>query len=216
MGKKELINLYKPLAKINYFKGINGNWKILNPYADNFERFEFFVRKYYDDDKNRDIVLALNPGRFGCGKTGIALTDENILNMKFGFPNKIENPNKEKTATRIYSIIDDAFSGDFSRFFSMVFMSNIFPFGVVDKNGNNVVFDDLIKIKSIREFSLEFVKNTLELFKPEKVFCVGLRGYNFVLKNFPGLKIQYLHHPARVFPEDKKEIYRKIISEYNL
>lgn len=212
MNKNLLIKLYKPLAEVNSFPGMDKNWRILNPYATNFEYFEFFANKYYADNNFRNIIFGLNPGRFGCGKTGITFTDEKILKSKLKYPRNISQPDKEKTATRIYSVVEETFGGDLDLFFSKYFMSNIFPFGAIDLNGNNVVFNDLMKVSSVRDFSLDFVENTLRLFNPRRVLCIGLGSHRFIVENFPNIKVKYLHHPARVFPEEKKDIYKTELS----
>lgn len=213
MIKRELIKLYKSLSHIRNFIGLEPGWTLLNPYADNFDRFEFFTNRFYSDNKRRDIIFALNPGRLGCGKTGITLTDENILISRLGYPDNISKPDREKTATRIYSVIGEVFGGDFDAFFSKFFMSNIFPFGVVDEKGNNAAFDDIMKISAVSEFSFGFVRETLNIFHPERMLCVGLGSHKFITRNFPDYNPVYLHHPARVFPEEKKKVYRKHLSE---
>jgi len=41
-----------------------------------------FYTKFYSDCKPRQLVLGINPGRFGAGATGIPFTDTRRLNEK--------------------------------------------------------------------------------------------------------------------------------------
>jgi len=201
-----ILSFYKDLAKVKLFEDMPPEWQLVNPYINHGDKFEFFIRKYYQDKNKRDLIIALNPGRHGCNKTGIALTDENILFTKMGYPNNGSKPEVERTATKIYSIIG-GLHPHLDTFFSRFFMTNIFPFGVV-ADGKNVVFNKIIKIPSINNFSQTFVSKSIELFNPERILCVGRGSERFIRKHFPNYNIGYLHHPAYTFPEKEKEKYR--------
>ena len=202
----KILSFYKELLEIRSFDGLPSNWQLVNPYLQHWDRFEFFIKKYYDNGEPRDLIIALNPGRYGCNKTGIALTDENVLFTKLGFPHKSHKPEVEGTATKIYSIIEELHP-NFETFFSKFFMTNIFPFGVV-AYGKNVLFNKIIQIPSIKKYSKDFVSKSIEIFNPNRIICIGRGSEKFMLKNFPDLDRIYLHHPAYTFPEKEKEKYR--------
>lgn len=204
---KEILTFYRELLEIKSFEGMPSNWELINPYLAYYDRFEFIIKKYYSDSNNRDLIIALNPGRFGCNKTGLALTDENILSNKLEYPYSIPNPATEKTATRIYSIIEDLYS-TYNAFFAKFFMTNIFPFGIVN-NSTNVNFKQLISIGSINEFSRNFIRRSISIFHPEKVICIGRGSEEFMKEHFPRFNVIYLRHPARTFQEKDKERYRE-------
>lgn len=202
----EILSFYKGLLKIKEFQGMPSNWQLVNPYIKHQDKFEFFIKKYYQDRNSRDLIIALNPGRYGCNNTGIALTDENVLFTKLNCPNKKESPEKEGTATKIYSIIEELHP-NFNTFFSKFFMTNIFPFGVV-ADGKNVVFNKIMQVPSIKKFSRNFISKSIELFKPKRIFCMGRGSESFIQKHFPETSPVYLHHPAYTFPEKEKNKYR--------
>jgi len=203
--KSKILSLYRQLVEINSFDNMPSSWRLVNPYQNYWARFEFFINKYYCDNHSCNLIIALNPGRYGCNKTGIALTDENVLATKLNYPGSIPTVMKERTATAIYNIIDELHP-DLHTFFSVFYMTNVFPFGVV-KNGKNVEFKDIIRIPSIQMFCRQFIYNTIEIFRPEKIICIGRGSEKFMNNHFPSSNPVYLHHPSRGLPEQAKEDY---------
>lgn len=219
MFPEKIFDLYRPLRGKNKadFDKFLEDWTLVNPYKDYWDRFEFFVKKYYQDSLPKDLIIALNPGRKGCNKTGIALTDEKILKTKLNYPELIPEPEEENTAQRVYQIIEEVFPGDICKFFSCYFLTNVFPFGVISQSKNNrtenVNFCELIKIKSINEYSRSFVKSSIKRFKPKRLLCVGKESKKFIAINFPDYDSQYLWHPSRKFPESEKEKWRHALRQ---
>ena len=214
MSPKKIFDLYSSLRRKNKadFDGFPKDWTLVNPYQDYWDRFEFFVKKYYQDSFPKDLIIALNPGRKGCNKTGIALTDEKILKTKLNYLELIPEPEEENTAQRVYQIIEEVFPKDIHKFFSCYFLTNVFPFGVISQSKNNrtknVDFCELIEIKSINDFSKDFIKKSIEVFNPRRILCVGKKSKDFIDKNFPQYVTKYLWHPSRKFPESEKEKWR--------
>ncbi len=204
-----VLSFYKKSLQNKSFQDMHSTWQLVNPSIEHWNRFKFFITKYYYDENRRDLIIALNPGRKGCNKTGIALTDENVLFTKLKYPNHNSKPEVERTATRIYSIIEEVHP-NINTFFSKFFMMNIFPFGVVT-DGKNVVFNKIIKIPKIEEFSKDFVAKSIEIFNPERIFCVGRGSKNFIQNHFSDKNPVYLYHPAYRFPDKEKEKYRKYL-----
>ena len=223
MFPEKIFDLYSPLRGENKsdFDKFLEDWKLVNPYNDDeiWDRFKWFVETYYKSNQSqRNLIIALNPGRKGCSKTGIALTDEDILKNKLGYPGQILKPEREpNTAQRVYVVIEDVFHGDFHKFFSCYFLTNVFPFGVISQSKNNrtnnVTFRDLIKIKSINDFSKDFIKKSIEVFNPKRILCVGEKSKDFIDKNFPQYVTKYLWHPSRKFPESEKEKWRRALRQ---
>lgn len=209
----------KSILKEKIIRDFDGlDWKLVNPYNDDeiWDRFKWFVETYYKSDQSqRNLIIALNPGRKGCSKTGIALTDEDILKNKLGYPGQILKPEREpNTAQRVYVVIEDVFHGDFHKFFSCYFLTNVFPFGVEDNQGNNMNdFLKLIKLPSVNGFSNGFIADSINLFEPERILCIGKESEKFITKNFPDKRHVPLPHPSdrRGFPEDKKERWRETL-----
>lgn len=201
-----VLSFYKELREIKSFQDMPSTWQLVNPYLEHWDRFEFFINKYYQDENRRDLIIALNPGRYGCNKTGIALTDENVLFTKLNYTHHKSKLEIEGTATKIYSIIEELYP-NFNTFFSRFFMTNIFPFGVI-ADGKNVVFNKIIRVQSINNFCKSFITKSIDIFKPKKIFCIGRGSEKFIHKHFPNHNPIYLHHPAYTFPEKEKEKYR--------
>ena len=206
MLREEILEFYSTLKEVNKdnFDGFPKDWELANPYKKYWNRFKFFVDNYYHDDSPRDLIIALNPGRKGCSRTGIALTDEKTLKTKLGCPESIlnlkeERPEEENTAQRVYPIIEEVFSGDMDKFFSRYFLTNVFPFGITNKKRNNVNFKQLIKIESINDFSNKFISDSIKLFKLDKskrLLCVGRGSEDFIGKKFKKFIPKYLPHPS--------------------
>ena len=203
----KILSFYKDIVTIESFEDMPPSWQLVNPYAIHWDRFEFFIKKYYKTGSKRDLIIALNPGRKGCNKTGIALTDENVLCTKLGYPSNNQKPEVERTATRIWSIIEKLHP-NLNTFFSKFFMTNIFPFGIVE-DGKNVDFSKIIKIQSIKNFSKAFISKSIDIFDPEKIICIGRKSEEFMYSHFSDqrLRLTYLHHPARTFGEKEKMTY---------
>lgn len=67
----------------------------LNPLGENQESraiFQIFLEKFYADEQPRQLIVGINPGRFGGGITNVAFTDplhlEKELNIANTFPKK--------------------------------------------------------------------------------------------------------------------------------
>src|SRR5687767_2812934 len=46
-----------------------------------------FYKKFYDDNRERYLLIGINPGRFGGGVTGLPFTDPVRLENDCGIPN---------------------------------------------------------------------------------------------------------------------------------
>ena len=60
---------------------------VMNPFRNNPRTMAVvsqFYRKFYTDNKERRLILGINPGRFGAGITGIPFTDTVRLREKCG------------------------------------------------------------------------------------------------------------------------------------
>src|SRR5215213_8772639 len=51
--------------------------EVMNPFGDKdtMDTCTKFYNKYYSDNRERRIIIGINPGRFGGGITGIPFTD---------------------------------------------------------------------------------------------------------------------------------------------
>ncbi|MEX1238558.1 MAG: uracil-DNA glycosylase family protein [Cyclobacteriaceae bacterium] len=152
--------------------------EVMNPYRDSacFEVCKKFYNKFYNDDRWRFLILGINPGRFGAGRTGIPFTDPVKLETLFGIENAfLKKP--ELSADFIHRMID-AFGGH-EKFFSKFLINSVSPLGLM-KDGKNLNYYDTPALKK----SLEpFIKKSIETIlsfgiHQGIVFCLG-EGANY-------------------------------------
>ncbi|MBS1567612.1 MAG: DUF4918 family protein [Bacteroidetes bacterium] len=135
-----------------------------------------FYRKYYGDENRRQMIVGINPGRFGGGITGVPFTDPIRLKKVCG----IDNPwpqKQELSSVFIYEMID-AYGGP-EAFYHRFFITSISPLGFTKGNKNLNYYDDKTLQESIRPFVLDcFAKEFRFGVDREVAFCLG-DGKNF-------------------------------------
>ena len=108
--------------------------RIMNPFKDNPEIAsitEKFYNKFYNDTRNRKLILGINPGRLGAGATGIPFTDTKRLKEKCGI--KIESVSThEPSSVFIYELIERY--GGVEKFYNDFYINSICPLGFIEKN----------------------------------------------------------------------------------
>ncbi len=132
---EKIINFTKSLSLegIELPDGVNA----MNPYKDGSDltkkTMETFFRKFYSDSKKRNIILGINPGRFGAGVTGITFTDTKRLRDECGI--KFEGKDThEPSSVFVYEVISSY--GGVAKFYSQFYLSALCPLGFVIKNDN--------------------------------------------------------------------------------
>lgn len=151
---------------------------VLNPYQNEktLELCSVFYKKYYNDEKERSVIIGINPGRFGAGLTGIPFTDpqklENVCGIKNDFPKKAE-----LSADFIYTMI--AAVGGPEKFYSRYFFSSVSPLGFT-QDGKNLNYYDTPELqKSLERFIISSLYQVLDLgIDRDIAFCLG-EGSNF-------------------------------------
>ncbi len=151
---------------------------VMNPYKDNstFRLCELFYHQYYSDQKERMLLLGINPGRFGSGTTGISFTDPIKLEEECGIPNTlIKKP--ELSADFIYAMINEY--GGPKKFFQQYFISAISPLGFTKEGKNINYYDDASLQKAITPFVIQSIDQLVAMnISRVKCFCIG-EGKNF-------------------------------------
>ena len=176
-----------------------------------------FYTKYYNDDRERHLILGINPGRFGAGVTGIPFTDTVRLQEKCG----LSIPglkSYETSSVFIYEMIDKY--GGAERFYFDFFISSISPLGFTYKGStgrevNYNYYDSKELSEVIHEFIIDSLKKQLEFgIKRDVCFCLGT-GKNFKFLSelnkeyrFFG-RIEPLEHPRFImqYRTNKKNTY---------
>lgn len=114
---------------------------VMNPFqvAEVQEICEVFYNRFYNDNGKRIFLIAINPGRFGAGVTGLPFTDPTILEDVLGIPNSFKK-RKELSAVFIYELIEAL--GGLDSFYSNFYIGNVSPLGFV-KDGKNLNYYDI-------------------------------------------------------------------------
>src|SRR5882762_5290194 len=147
--------------------------EVLYPY-DNPQTFELckqFYHKYYNDNKQRTLLLGINPGRFGSGTTGVSFTDPIKLEKYCGIRNDLVKK-AELSADFIYAMI--IAYGGLESFYDRFFISSVSPLGFI-QNGKNINYYDIPQLaKVITPFIIESMDKLIDIgMSPEKAFCIG-------------------------------------------
>ena len=202
---------------------------IMNPFKENPQIIpvisEFYGR-FYNDEKSRNLILGINPGRFGAGVTGIPFTDSKRLSEKFG----LSIPGLqtfETSSVFVYEMIDSY--GGVEEFYSDFYISSVVPLGFTSVNSggravNYNYYDSLKLTASVYSFIVDSLMKQLQFgIKGDTCFCLGTgNNFKFLLKLNDKLKlfnkIVSLEHPRYImqYKSKQKQFYiSKYIEEFN-
>jgi hypothetical protein len=157
--------------------------RIMNPFRENagaLEASSAFYRKYYNDYNARQLILGINPGRFGAGLTGIPFTDPKRLTSNCGISYRGETAH-EPSSVFIYDVIR-AYGGE-DKFFSRFYIHAICPLGFTapGKNSKEInynYYDSRELLSAVYDFILENIRAQLSFGADTRVcFCLG-KGKN--------------------------------------
>ena len=125
-----------------------------------------------DDQKERTLLIGINPGRFGAGVTGVNFTAPRQLSRYLG----IEHPFKDQTelsAEFIYDMIE-AYGGA-RKFYSRFFMGSVCPLGFVQGGKNINYYDDRELLKTVEPFIVANL-NELVACHTNRNHCICIGG----------------------------------------
>lgn len=153
--------------------------QVMNPFTDNPETLTIlkeFLLKYYNDDRSRQLILGINPGRLGGGLTGIPFTDPKRLQSECGiaYQGKITH---EPSSVFIYEMIN-AYGGPVA-FYQQFYINSPSPLGYisVDEKGketNYNYYDSRALITATTPFMIESLYKLLSLgVDTDIAFCLG-------------------------------------------
>ena len=154
-------------------------------YEDRGGLVKSFYSTYYQDFSARVLILAINPGRLGAGKTGIPLTDPYHLRRVGVKPlgNVASASMREPTSTFFYKVVD-AFGGC-RVFYERFLVHFLFPFSLVkEKEGGkglvNCNYYDVLNAGVYDKVIASHVDRMLKwgTVTPSIVICLG-KGKNF-------------------------------------
>lgn len=130
-----------------------------------------FYSKYYSDNRERTLILGINPGRFGAGATGINFTAAKQLTENCGIGHSLKMQS-ELSAEFIYEVIE-RFGGP-EAFYSRFFIGAVSPLGYI-QNGKNINYYDHRDLeKAVTPFIVSTLQQQLTWnLNREKCICVG-------------------------------------------
>jgi len=185
--------------------------EVLNPYQNTatFSICGQFYRKYYNDNRERALIMGINPGRLGGGLTGIPFTDPIKLQDVCNIPNSLKKK-AELSADFIYSVIS-GFGGP-EKFFSRFYFSSVSPLGFT-MNGKNLNYYDIPKLQSaLKPFIVDCLKEQSGFgLKTSTCFVLG-EGKNYAYLKSLNEEFRFfktlmpLPHPRFVMQYKRKKL----------
>jgi len=147
--------------------------EILNPYESPAVKdiVTAFFTSFFDDQKDRVILLGVNPGRFGAGITGITFTDPIRLEEDCQIPNPFEK-RAELSSRFIYEVISSY--GGCQAFYQRFFLSAVSPLGFVRDGKNLNYYDERDLENALGDFIESALRDQLDLgIRRDKAICLG-------------------------------------------
>ncbi|MFP2996985.1 uracil-DNA glycosylase family protein [Spongiivirga sp. MCCC 1A20706] len=207
------------LKQLGFNKRLPKGIKILHPFHDEtvMDLVQQFYQKYYNDTKQRKLVLGINPGRLGAGATGIPFTDPKRLRNVCNIHTDIQL--HEPSSVFVYEVIE-AFGGA-EQFYNEIYISSVCPLGFVieDEKGrvkNYNYYDSAKLTKTVQPFIVKSIKEQLEFgIERDQVFCMGTgKNYKFLngLNKKEGFfkEVIPIEHPRYVMQYKMKQKERYI------
>jgi hypothetical protein len=217
-------NVIKFCSELDFPGELPEGISVMNPFRENpqvLALISAFYRKYYSDNRQRRLILGINPGRFGAGATGIPFTDTVRLKEKCGlaFPGLKTH---ETSSVFIYEMIE-RYGGPL-KFYGDYYISSVSPLGFTkkgshDKEVNYNYYDSRELSASVMDFAIDSINSQLDFgIDREICFCLGTgKNYRFLLKlnadhHFFG-RVVPLEHPRFIMQYRLKQ-KEKYISSY--
>jgi len=167
-----------------------------------------FFDRFYNDNHKRILLIGINPGRLGCGVTGINFTDAEALRSNCGIDCDFTG-GRELSSRFVYEMIN--FMGGPELFFSRYFLTALSPLGFTSGGKNRNYYDTPALLKHLRPWLAASFQRQIELGAERSIaFSLG-KGRNFkILKELNSefgffKEILPLPHPRWVMQYKLKE-----------
>jgi hypothetical protein len=168
---QHILSIYKNLQPPKKLPN-NIEWLYPQQNAVVLKIIEEFCTKFFDDQKERTLLIGINPGRFGAGITGVNFTAPKQLSFYCGINHPFKNQT-ELSAEFIYDVI--AAYGGVQEFYSEFFMASVCPLGFVQQGKNINYYDDKDLLQTVEPFIVENL-NKLVSFKTNRERCICIGG----------------------------------------
>lgn len=201
---------------------------IMNPFRENPQILPVisrFYSKFYSDNNPRNLIMGINPGRFGAGVTGIPFTDTKRLSENCGL--SIPGVQTYETSSVFVYEMIEAYGGA-EKFYSRFYISSVVPLGFTSDNTKGGVvnynyYDSKKLTESVYGFIIESLNTQLQFgINRDVCFCLGTgQNFKFLLKLNSELKIFKniipLEHPRYVMQyktKNKQYYIDKYLEEF--
>ena len=165
-----------------------------------------FYNKFYDDKQPRQMIIGINPGRFGGGITGIPFTDPIRLQRDCGIENNWPQK-QELSSVFIYEMIK-AFGG-VQAFYKQMYITAISPLGFTLHNKNLNYYDDKVLQQDIKPFIISCMEEQISFgMCTDRAYCLG-EGKNYKY-------LQTLNKEMKWFKEIIPLAHPRFIMQYRL
>ncbi len=175
---------------------------------------ELFHRRYYSDDRQRVLMLGINPGRLGAGSTGLPFTDTKRCESDLGIPVSGLRTH-EPSSDFFYRMIRAA--GGAEAFYSSVYVHSVCPLGFVKEQAgkgpvNINYYDDKALELAVTRFVEDWLRTLIGCgMRTDVVLCLGTgknAAYFTKLNERLGLfgRIVALEHPRYVMQYKAKQM----------
>lgn len=188
-----------------------GGVEIINPYHQQNvkEVCREFYSKYYNDNSGRNLIVGINPGRFGAGITGIPFTDPQKLEDECSIPNSF-NKRSELSSEFIYLLIN-AMGGP-THFYKHYYIGAVSPLGFLKEGKNYNYYDSSELFRALKPFIMRSLVEQIGLgITSRKCFCLG-QGKNLEYLNRLNAELRLfdeiipLPHPRWVMQYRRKKL----------
>ena len=135
------------------------------------ELVKSFFAKYFNDERARNLMFGINPGRYGAGITGVNFTAPKQLKEYCGIDHHLKL-SSELSAEFIYDMIGEY--GGIKKFYNNWFIGSVCPLGFI-KNGKNInYYDDKKLLNAVTPFIINCLNKQVAIgFNTEKCLCIG-------------------------------------------
>lgn len=167
-----------------------------------------FFTKYFNDDRPRNLMFGINPGRYGAGITGVNFTGPKQLKEECGIDHHLKL-SSELSAEFIYEMINA--HGGVNTFYQNWFIGAVCPLGFIKSDRNINYYDDPVLQKKVTPFIIDCINKQVAMgFNTGKCLCIGgeknfkfLSGLNNEHKWFE--EIIPLPHPRFILQYRRKQ-----------
>ena len=183
----------------------------MNPYTEPHTQayVREFLEKYFSDNRERSLILGINPGRFGAGITGVTFMDPVALADECGIPNDM--PRKRELSAIFVNMVIKHLGGP-KAFYDRFFISAVSPLGFTRRGINMNYYDDRKLERAVTPFIVSSIEAQIALgCRRDRVIVLG-RGQN--AKFLTRLNDQYrwfdsvqpLDHPRFIMQYRRKKL----------